>query len=66
MPSREDPSRSRALPTGTVTFLFSDIDGSTLLLQRVGDRYRGLLETHQDLMPSGHLGRGWNRDPHRG
>ena len=52
MPSREDPSRSRSLPTGTVTFLFSDIEGSTLLLHRVGDRYRGLLETHQDLMRS--------------
>jgi class 3 adenylate cyclase len=26
-----------ALPTGTVTFLFTDIEGSTALLQRPGD-----------------------------
>ncbi|MGH2554973.1 MAG: adenylate/guanylate cyclase domain-containing protein, partial [Actinomycetota bacterium] len=27
------------LPTGTVTFLFTDIEGSTRLLQELGDRY---------------------------
>jgi hypothetical protein len=26
------------LPTGTVTFLFTDIEGSAELLQRLGDR----------------------------
>ena len=26
------------LPTGMVTFLFTDIEGSTTLLQRLGDR----------------------------
>ena len=26
-----------SLPTGTVTFLFTDIEGSTRLLQEVGD-----------------------------
>jgi predicted ATPase/class 3 adenylate cyclase len=29
----------RELPTGTVTMLFSDIEGSTALLGRLGDRY---------------------------
>ena len=29
----------RDLPTGTVTFLFTDIEGSTRLLERLGDRY---------------------------
>jgi hypothetical protein len=29
----------RGLPTGTVTFLFTDIEGSTRLLQELGDRY---------------------------
>jgi predicted ATPase/class 3 adenylate cyclase/DNA-binding CsgD family transcriptional regulator len=33
----------RELPTGTVTLLFTDIEGSTRLLQQVGDRYAGLL-----------------------
>lgn len=27
-----------SLPTGTVTLLFTDIEGSTTLLQRFGDR----------------------------
>jgi ABC-type transport system substrate-binding protein/class 3 adenylate cyclase len=38
------------LPTGTVTFLFSDIEGSTKLLQRLGDRYAGVLADHQRLL----------------
>lgn len=29
----------RDLPTGTVTFLFTDVEGSTRLLQRLGDGY---------------------------
>jgi Adenylate and Guanylate cyclase catalytic domain len=40
---RSDPgprrSRLAALPTGTVTFLFTDIEGSTRLLQELGDGY---------------------------
>ncbi len=31
------------LPTGTVTFLFTDIEGSTRLLQQLGDRYADVL-----------------------
>jgi len=39
------------LPTGTVTFLFTDIEGSTELLQQVGDQgYRSILEQHHGLM----------------
>ena len=34
------------LPTGTVTFLFTDIEGSTRLLQRLGDRYREVVDEH--------------------
>jgi predicted ATPase/class 3 adenylate cyclase len=37
-------------PSGTVTLLFSDIEGSTRLLRRLGDSYAGLLSTHRDLM----------------
>src|SRR5687767_2260575 len=33
----------RKLPTGNVTFLLSDIEGSTELLGRLGDRYAALL-----------------------
>ncbi len=36
-------SEARTLPTGPVTFLSTDIEGSTGLLQRLGDRYAALL-----------------------
>jgi predicted ATPase/class 3 adenylate cyclase len=38
------------LPTGTVTMLFSDIEGSTALLSRLGDRYGQALSDHRALM----------------
>ncbi len=38
------------LPQGTVTFLFTDIEGSTRLVQALGSRYREVLETHQVLL----------------
>jgi predicted ATPase/class 3 adenylate cyclase len=34
------------LPTGTVTFLFTDIEGSTRLLQDLGDRYAAVRDEH--------------------
>jgi predicted ATPase/class 3 adenylate cyclase len=34
------------LPTGTVTFLFTDVEGSTRLLQALGDRYPAVHEEH--------------------
>ena len=39
-----------ALPTGTVTFLMSDIEGSTRLLQTLGDDYPAVLEDHYRLI----------------
>ena len=39
-----------ALPSGTVTFVFSDIEGSTALLKRLGDRYDEVLSEHRRLM----------------
>jgi class 3 adenylate cyclase len=36
-------SEARTLPTGHVTFLLTDIEGSTSLLQRLGDRYAAVL-----------------------
>lgn len=39
------------LPSGTVTFLFSDIEGSTALLKQLGDeQYAELLRTHRRLV----------------
>jgi class 3 adenylate cyclase len=40
----------QALPTGTVTLLFTDIEGSTRLLQRQPDRYGDLLAEHRELL----------------
>ena len=38
-------------PTGTVTFLFSDVEGSTALLQRLGaERYARALDLHRTLL----------------
>ena len=37
-------------PTGTVTFLFADIEGSTRLLQTLGARYGGLLSDYHRLV----------------
>jgi predicted ATPase len=38
------------LPTGTVTLLFTDIEGSTRLLHELGDRYAEVLAEHRRLL----------------
>jgi class 3 adenylate cyclase len=38
------------LPGGTVTFLFSDIEGSTRLLQALGERWEGALARHNEIL----------------
>jgi class 3 adenylate cyclase len=47
-----------ALPTGTVTFVFSDIEGSTALLKMLGDRYVEVLSAHRRLMRETFTARG--------
>ena len=44
-----------ALPGGTVTFLFTDIEGSTRLLQELGDAYGDVVRDHRRLLRD-HLG----------
>lgn len=44
--SAQDP------PSGIVTFVFSDIEGSTRLLKRLGTRYPDVLERHRALLRS--------------
>ena len=44
-----------SLPGGTVTFLFTDIEGSTRLLQELGDRYGDVVRDHRQLLRE-HLG----------
>ena len=40
----------KGLPSGTVTFLFTDIEGSTRILRDLGDRYDDLLDQHHRLL----------------
>jgi class 3 adenylate cyclase len=39
-----------SLPSGTVTFFFSDIEGSTELLKRLGDGYGELIAEHRRIV----------------
>ena len=38
------------LPSGTLTFLFTDIEGSTRLLQQQGQHYGSLLTAYRELL----------------
>jgi predicted ATPase len=40
----------RQLPTGTVTLLFTDVEGSTRLLEQLGDGYSNALAEHRVLL----------------
>src|SRR6188474_2037943 len=42
--------RMPALPAGTVTFVFTDIEDSTELLKRLGDEYPEVLSTHRRII----------------
>lgn len=44
------PADPGLLPAGTVTFLFTDIEGSTRLLAEAGQTYATLLEEHRRLL----------------
>ncbi len=50
LPSQAPPVTRRRLPTGTVTLLFTDIEGSTRLLQELGDGYGVVLEEHRQTL----------------
>jgi class 3 adenylate cyclase len=39
-----------SLPSGTVTFVFTDIEGSTRLLQELGDGYGGVVSAHRRII----------------
>jgi predicted ATPase/class 3 adenylate cyclase len=45
-------TRLTPLPTGTVTFVFTDIEGSTRLLQSLGSDYPAVLARHHAIMRS--------------
>jgi class 3 adenylate cyclase len=41
-----------AQPSGTITFFFTDIEGSTRLLERMGNQYAVVLSEHHEIMRS--------------
>ena len=49
-----------ALPDGTVTFLFTDIEGSTRLLQELGDAYGEVVSQHRWIMRDSMTAQGGN------
>jgi WD40 repeat protein/class 3 adenylate cyclase len=44
------PLRTAAQPSGTVTFLFTDIEESTNLLDKLGDQYAAVLTEHHEIL----------------
>jgi predicted ATPase/class 3 adenylate cyclase len=48
----------RSLPTGTITLLFTDIEGSTALLEDLGDEYAAVLAEHRRVLRSEFAKRG--------
>src|SRR5262245_51319238 len=48
--SRDHRLVPRVLPTGVVTLLFTDIEGSTRLLHELGDGYGAALDDHRQIV----------------
>ena len=49
-PSRIGALMGSGLPVGTVTFMFTDIEGSTRLLQELGEGYRDVQDDHAEIL----------------
>src|SRR4051812_21476637 len=47
---RMNEEQRRSVPSGTVTMLFTDIEGSTLLVRELRERYESVLGTHRRLL----------------
>src|SRR4029077_16886930 len=58
LPRALHTGRMTALPSGTVTFVFSDIEGSTALQKQLGDGYHRVLSDHRRRMRDPFTGRG--------
>jgi class 3 adenylate cyclase len=49
---KEDAQHMVALPSGTVTFLFTDIEGSSRMWERKPQAMAGALARHDDILQS--------------
>jgi predicted ATPase/class 3 adenylate cyclase len=56
--SRAGVLRAELLPAGEVTFLLTDIEGSTRIFRALGERFRGLLDDHGEIIRSAVLRHG--------
>src|SRR5919199_4402857 len=50
MDAEARPAIAVALPTGIVTFLFTDIEGSTKLVQSLGGKWHAVVERHHAIL----------------
>jgi len=57
-PSGDREASASPLPAGVVTFVMTDIEGSTRLFRELGERYVELLATHQGLLRAPFVNRG--------
>jgi class 3 adenylate cyclase len=46
----DEPPSPQAIPTGTVTFLFTDIAGSTKLLEQLHEQYAEVLDGQRKIL----------------
>ncbi|HEX2088775.1 MAG TPA: adenylate/guanylate cyclase domain-containing protein [Actinomycetota bacterium] len=60
-PRAKQPADGSELPTGTVTFFFTDIEGSTKLLQELGQKYRTIQDDHARIIRDA-ISRGGGRE----
>jgi predicted ATPase/class 3 adenylate cyclase len=58
LPKHRADKQTGTFPTGTVTFLFTDIEGSTKLVQELGARWVPILERHRELLRAAIQGAG--------
>jgi class 3 adenylate cyclase len=49
------------LPSGTVTLVFTDIESSTRLLERLGDGYAAILDDHHRILEAAARAHGGSR-----
>lgn len=56
--SADAVGEARVLPSGDVTFMMTDIEGSTRMFRELGDAYVDILETHNSLLRSAVAARG--------
>ncbi|HXV72008.1 MAG TPA: adenylate/guanylate cyclase domain-containing protein [Acidimicrobiia bacterium] len=56
--SADAVGEARVLPSGDVTFMMTDIEGSTRMFRELGDAYVDVLETHNSLLRSAVAARG--------